>query len=145
MENLAKRRPPRKRRCGRAGRPPLEFLHLALIYSSPDRGRWAPLRRPRGGPFSARLLRRAITIRQCRVDRFQDIFHFAVYLRIPKPQHLISLLVQISGSQGILTLLLPLPMVTTVEFDNQALREAAEIGEVRTNPVLSAEFRLRNS
>ena len=31
-------------------------------------------------------------------------------------------------------------MLTAVEFDNQALRDAAEIGEVRTDPVLSAEF-----
>ena len=39
-----------------------------------------------------------------------------------------------------LALLLLLGMLTAVEFDNQALREAAEIGEVRTNPMLSAEF-----
>jgi hypothetical protein len=31
-------------------------------------------------------------------------------------------------------------MLTAVEFDNQALLDAAEIGEVQTDPVLSAEF-----
>ena len=31
-------------------------------------------------------------------------------------------------------------MLTAVEFDNQVLRDAAEIGKVGTNPVLSAQF-----
>ncbi len=31
-------------------------------------------------------------------------------------------------------------MLTAVEFENQGLRDAAEIGEVRADPVLSAEF-----
>jgi hypothetical protein len=31
-------------------------------------------------------------------------------------------------------------MLTAVEFDNQALRDAAEIGKVRTNRVLPADL-----
>jgi len=31
-------------------------------------------------------------------------------------------------------------MLTSVEFDNQVLRDAAEVGKVGTNPLLSAEF-----
>lgn len=33
-----------------------------------------------------------------------------------------------------------LGMLAAIEFDNQALRDTAEIGEVRTDPVLSAKF-----
>jgi hypothetical protein len=79
-------------------------------------------------------------MRQCRLNRFQHIFHLAVYLLIPQPHHLITLLAQISRSQGILALLLPLGMPAAVEFDNQVPRDATEIGEVRTDPVRSAEF-----
>jgi hypothetical protein len=32
-------------------------------------------------------------------------------------------------------------MLAAVEFDNQVLADAAEIGEVRTDPVLSAKFK----
>ena len=32
-------------------------------------------------------------------------------------------------------------MLTAVEFNNQVLRDAAEIGKVGTNPVLPAEFK----
>jgi len=62
------------------------------------------------------------------------------YLLIPKPQHSITLLVEISRSQPILALLLRLSMLTAVEFDNQVLPDAAEIGKVGTNPVLPSEF-----
>jgi hypothetical protein len=61
-------------------------------------------------------------------------------LLIPKPQHSITLLVEISRSQPILALLLRLGMLTAVEFDNQVLSDAAEIGKVGTNPVLPSEF-----
>ncbi|HXR36280.1 MAG TPA: hypothetical protein VN754_10050 [Candidatus Binataceae bacterium] len=63
-----------------------------------------------------------------------------VHLLIPKPQHSITLLVEISRSQPILAFLLPRGMLTAVEFDNQVLRDAAEIGKVGTSPMLAAEF-----
>jgi hypothetical protein len=53
---------------------------------------------------------------------------------------LITLLAQIGRSQGILAVLLPLGMLAAVEFDNQVPRDAAQIGEVRTDPALPAEF-----
>ena len=43
-------------------------------------------------------------------------------LLIPKPQHSITLLIEISRSQPVLALLLPRGMLTAVEFDNQVLR-----------------------
>jgi len=59
-----------------------------------------------------------------------------VFTVIPKPHHSITLLAQISRSQGILTL----SVLTAVGFDNQALRDATAIGSVRSDPVPSAEF-----
>ncbi len=47
---------------------------------------------------------------------------------------------EIIRSQLIPALLPRLGMLTSVEFDNQVLRDAAEIDKVRTNPVLAAEF-----
>jgi len=62
-----------------------------------------------------------------------------VYLLIPKPQHSITLLVEISCSP-IFALLLRRGMLAAVEFDDQPRRDAAEIGKVGTNAVLPAEF-----
>jgi hypothetical protein len=75
----------------------------------------------------------------------QHTLQLGVYLLIPKPQYSpsllpcdsITLLVETSRSQLISPLLLRRGMLTAVEFDNQVLRDAAEIGKVGTNPVLS--------
>jgi hypothetical protein len=112
---------------------------MFLIFS-PYQGAKGAAAAPQRGTFFSAPLRRAIRMRQCCVDRFQDIFHFGVYLLIPEPHHSVTVCAQISRSQTILTLLLPLSMLTAVEFDNQSLRDAAEIGEVQTDAVLSAEF-----
>jgi len=61
-------------------------------------------------------------------------------LLIPKPQHSITLLLEISRSQPILALLIGRGMLAAVGFDNQVLCDAAKIGKVGTNPVLPAEF-----
>jgi hypothetical protein len=79
-------------------------------------------------------------IRQGCINRLQNTFQLGVYLLIPKPQHAITLLVEISCSQPILALLPRRGMLTAVEFDNQVLRDAAEIGKLGTNLVLSAGF-----
>jgi len=50
------------------------------------------------------------------------------------------LLVEISRSPPIPALLLRRGMLAVVEFANQVLRGAAELGKVGTNPVLSAEL-----
>ena len=91
--------------------------------------------------MSARLLRRAIR-NPSRLHKWlgEHTFQLGVYLLIPKPQHSITLLVEISLSQPILALLLRLGVLTAVEFNNQVLRDAAEIGKVGTNPVVPAEF-----
>ncbi|HXR36618.1 MAG TPA: hypothetical protein VN754_11740 [Candidatus Binataceae bacterium] len=61
------------------------------------------------------------------MNSVQDTFQLGVYLLIPKPQHSITLLVEKSCSQPILALF-PWPgMLAAVEFDNQVLRDAAEI------------------
>jgi len=75
----------------------------------------------------------------------EHIFHLGVHLIIPKTHQAITLLVEKSRSRGILALLPGLCMLTAVEFDNQASRDAAEIGEVGTNAVLAAEFESRKA
>ena len=57
---------------------------------------------------------------------------------VPEADYAITLLGKISCSRGVLLLLLG--MLTAVELNNQAPFDAAEIGEVRTDAVLSAEF-----
>ncbi len=74
------------------------------------------------------------------MNSLEHSFQLGVYLLIPKPQHSIALLVEISRSQPILALLLRFGVLTAVEFDNQVPRDAAEIGTVGTNRVLPAEF-----
>jgi hypothetical protein len=81
---------------------------------------------PREGPLSARRRGARLGIRQGCIKSLQHTFQLVVYLLIPKPQHSITLLVEISLSQPILALLLRLGMLTAVEFNNQVLRDAAE-------------------
>ena len=79
--------------------------------------------------MSARRRGARLGIRQGRINGLQHTFQLAVYLLIPKPQHFITLLVEISRSQPILALLLWLGMLTAVEFNSQVLRDAAEVGK----------------
>jgi hypothetical protein len=82
-------------------------------------------------------------MRQGCLNGLQHTFQLAVYPLIPKPQNSITVLVEISRSQPILALFLRVGMLTAVEFNNQVLRDAAEIGKVGTNPVLPTELKTR--
>jgi hypothetical protein len=64
----------------------------------------------------------------------------SVHLIIPKSHDSIAVLFKKSRPQTVFALLFLLGVLTAVEFDNKMPRDAAEIGEVGTNPVLSTEF-----
>ncbi len=55
------------------------------------------------------------------------------------------MLAEISRSHGISPPFLLLGMLTTVEFDNQVLLDAAKVSEVSTKPVLPTKFESRKA
>ena len=116
-----------------------EFLHLCSYTRPLTGGEGRRCGAPEGTFFSAPSEARDSNSSVLHTS-LPGRFPFRCYLLIPKPHHSITLFAQISRSQSVLTLHLPLSMLTAVEFDNQSLRDAAEIGEVRTDAVLLAEF-----
>jgi hypothetical protein len=86
-------------------------------------------------PSEARL-----GIRQGCTNRLQDTVELGVIPVHSKTASVDNPRVELRGSQSILPTLLRLGILTALEFVNQVLRNAAEIGEVRTDPMLPAEL-----
>ena len=60
---------------------------------------------------------------------------------IPEPNYSVTLFAKVNCSCRVSPFFFPLGVVTAVNFDDQPPLDAAQIGEVRTNPVLPTEFK----
>jgi hypothetical protein len=89
----------------------IEFLHFGGCYNRSAHSRIASPPQPgetgaslsgaeRGSFFSAHCLR-AIIIGQSKIDGFQHLVHFAVYLLIPESDDSVALLVEVRSARSI--------------------------------------------
>jgi hypothetical protein len=69
-----------------------------------------------------------------------DALDIAQNVVVPKPQHAIAMLVQISRPRGVASYLAGMIMLTAVNFDDQLVAVARKVGKERTDGRLSTEM-----
>ena len=90
--------------------------------------------------YSARIVCARLIIVQSKVDGFQHVVNFALYLLIPEPNDSVSPLVEIRSASSIFGLFGRFGVLTPANFDDQALCDTTKVNEVRTDAVLAAKF-----